>query len=98
MHLDAGAAAVAEICRRVDGLPLAIELAAARCDLLSAAEIAERLDAAVGAPGGGVAVHLQGDPPEPGLRASAARRIAAHCGQFSGPDQRGRCCIMNDPG
>ena len=50
--LDEGnAAAVAEICRRVDGLPLAIELAAARCGLLSAAEIAERLDAAIGAPG-----------------------------------------------
>jgi predicted ATPase len=45
------AVAVAEICRRVDGLPLAIELAAARCGLLSAAEIAERLDAAVDAPG-----------------------------------------------
>jgi predicted ATPase/class 3 adenylate cyclase len=47
------AAAVAEICRRVDGLPLAIELAAARCALLSPAEIAERLDAAFGALGAG---------------------------------------------
>ena len=45
------AAAVAEICRRVDGLPLAIELAAARCGLLSPAEIAERLDTALGALG-----------------------------------------------
>ena len=45
------AAAVAEICRRVDGLPLAIELAAARCGLLSPAEIAERLEVALGAPG-----------------------------------------------
>ena len=50
---DANAAAVAEICRRVDGLPLAIELAAARCGLLSPAEIAERLDAALGALGSG---------------------------------------------
>jgi predicted ATPase len=50
---DANAAAVAEICRRVDGLPLAIELAAARCGLLSPTEIADRLDAALGAPGAG---------------------------------------------
>ena len=44
---DANAAAVAEICHRVDGLPLAIELAAARCGLLSPREIAERLDTAL---------------------------------------------------
>ena len=50
---DANADAVAEICRRVDGLPLAIELAAARCGLLSPTEIADRLDAALGAPGAG---------------------------------------------
>ncbi|WP_053226307.1 BTAD domain-containing putative transcriptional regulator [Solirubrobacter soli] len=48
---DGNAAPVAEICRRVDGLPLAIELAAARCGLLSPGEIAARLDAALGAPG-----------------------------------------------
>ncbi len=35
---------VAEICRRVEGLPLAIELAAARRRVLSTAEIAARLD------------------------------------------------------
>jgi predicted ATPase/DNA-binding SARP family transcriptional activator len=45
--------AVAEICRRVDGLPLAIELAAARCGLLSPIEIADRLETALGAPGAG---------------------------------------------
>src|SRR4051812_8339547 len=50
---DGNAGAVAEICRRVDGLPLAIELAAARCGLLTAAEIADRLDAALRAPGAG---------------------------------------------
>jgi predicted ATPase len=48
---DGNAAAAAEICTRVDGLPLAIELAAARCGLLSPAEIAERLDVALSASG-----------------------------------------------
>jgi len=48
---DDDAADVAEICRRVDGLPLAIELAAARCALLSPAEIRRRLDTVLGAPG-----------------------------------------------
>ncbi|MFJ5847332.1 AfsR/SARP family transcriptional regulator [Streptomyces sp. NPDC092903] len=38
------AAAVAEICRRLDGLPLAIELAAARLRMLSPRQIADRLD------------------------------------------------------
>ena len=37
-------AAVAEICRRLDGLPLAIELAASRVRLLSAEAMADRLD------------------------------------------------------
>ncbi len=43
--LDAKTApAVAEICRRLDGIPLAIELAAARVKVLSVEEIRARLD------------------------------------------------------
>ncbi|WP_438488310.1 AfsR/SARP family transcriptional regulator [Streptomyces sp. S186] len=41
---EATAIACAEICRRLDGLPLAIELAAARLRLMTPRQLADRLD------------------------------------------------------
>ena len=55
-------AAVARVCARLDGIPLAIELAAARCPALGPAELAARLD---GHPG-----LLSGGPARPGRHRS----------------------------
>jgi predicted ATPase len=41
---ESNVAAVARICHRLDGLPLALELAAARTDALAVGALAERLD------------------------------------------------------
>ncbi len=52
--LDPGnAPGVAELCRRLDGMPLALELAAARTAVLEPAEIVQRLDDALSLLGGG---------------------------------------------
>jgi len=54
--LTAGdAAAIAEVCSRLDGMPLAIELAAARCPALGPVQLAARLEGHPGLLSGGVA-------------------------------------------
>ncbi len=50
---DANRQAVAQVCARLDGLPLAIELAAARMRVLSVRQLAERLDDVFGVLTGG---------------------------------------------
>lgn len=51
---EADFAAASELCRQLDGLPLAIELAASRLSILSVSEILERLDNRFGLLSGGV--------------------------------------------
>ena len=54
--LTAGdSAAIAEVCFRLDGMPLAIELAAARCPALGPAQLAARLEGHPGLLSGGAA-------------------------------------------
>ncbi len=50
---DAHVATVASICRRLDGIPLAIELAAARVSLLSPEALLRRLERRLGSPARG---------------------------------------------
>jgi predicted ATPase/DNA-binding SARP family transcriptional activator len=50
---EANQDAVAEVCEKLDGLPLAIELAAARMRMLSLRQLAERLDDVFGVLTGG---------------------------------------------
>ncbi|WP_328298335.1 AAA family ATPase [Streptomyces sp. NBC_00435] len=56
--VDEDPAAAAEICRRLDGMPLAIELAAARLRLLTPRQIADRLDDRFRLLTGGARTHL----------------------------------------
>jgi predicted ATPase len=89
---DANAEAVAEICRRLDGLPLAIELAAARVRLLPPQSLASRLDQRFSVLTGGAR-----DLPERqrtlrntldwsfGLLSAGEQALFARLGVFAGP-------------
>ncbi len=85
------AATVAEVCRRLDGIPLALELAAARLAILPIAQLAGRLDDALRLlTGGGRAMAER----QQTLRATldwsyallspAQRTLLRHCGVFAG--------------
>ena len=84
---EANAPAIAQICHRLDGIPLAIELAAARCRQLSAERIAAELDDRFRLPDRR-RPHGDGAPADPGrvgrleLRA-ARRRRADRCSGVS---------------
>ena len=78
---EANAAAVARICRRLDGIPLAIELAAARVRVLTPEQIAERLGDAFRLLAGGRRTAV---PRQQTLRAT----MDWSYGLLSGPERR----------
>lgn len=85
--------AIAELCRRLDGLPMAIELAAARAATLPAGAIVDRFEA----PGFSLTNRLQGDLPARhhdlrstldwtiGLVSPSERRLLEQLSLVSGP-------------
>ncbi|MCA8256078.1 winged helix-turn-helix domain-containing protein [Burkholderia sp. AU31624] len=89
---EAGTRLIADICRRLDGLPLAIELAAARVATLGLAVVASRLDDRLNLLTGGLRSAL---PRHQTLRATfdwsyvlldpAARALFRRMGCFIGP-------------
>jgi predicted ATPase/DNA-binding winged helix-turn-helix (wHTH) protein len=99
-------AAVAAICRRLDGIPLAIEFAAARAAALGVRQVAARLDDRFGLLTGGRRTAL---PRQQTLRATLdwsyellpeeERRLMRRCAIFStGFTLEGASAVMSDTG
>ena len=100
------AAAIAQVCRQLDGIPLAIELAAARLTALSVEEIARRIDDRFRLLTGGLRTAL---PRQRTLRAlvdwsydllapderAVLNALAVFCGSFS---LEGAECVAADSG
>ena len=87
--LTAGnAAAIAEVCSRLDGMPLAIELAAARCPALGPAQLAARLEGHPGLLSGGAA--------RPGRHRSLEALVSWSYELLSGAERRllGRLSVL----
>ena len=82
---DANAGVIAAICRRLDGLPLAIELAAARVPHLTAAELATRL--LDGKEGAALGV-LTGGPRDAPVRQHTLRYAVAWSHDLLTPEER----------
>jgi len=80
----AGVAAMTAICTRLDGIPLAIELAAARCGALAPAQIASRLEGHFGLLTGGAAgpwpASRPSTPPSTGATPCSPTRSVSCCG------------------
>lgn len=103
--VDAELAEVARICRLLDGLPLAVELAAARIRTLSPAALRERLETRMGWLGDGprdlprrqqsLAAALEWSE---ALLTPEQRRLFAHLGVFAGSfDATGAAAVIGQP-
>ncbi|HYN98741.1 MAG TPA: protein kinase, partial [Actinomycetota bacterium] len=103
---DESAAVVAEICRRLDGMPLAIELASAWVGVLGEAEILSRVAGNIGLLGTGSAgmpqrhqsmtAAIQGSY---SLLGEEQQRIFARLGVFAGPfTLEAAEAVINEPG
>ena len=106
---EANRKAVAELCRRLDGLPLAIELAAVRTRVLGVEQILERLsDRFALLTGGGHAALPRHQTLETAIdwsyellsegERAVLRRLCAFAGRFTVEDVEGVCSSPASPG